>query len=48
MVCVDEMDTAYLDNLDEYINDEGRIVSTLLRILKEALGIVVKGTYKLR
>ncbi|MPC35366.1 DNA polymerase delta subunit 3 [Portunus trituberculatus] len=25
MVCVDEMDTAYLDNLDEYINDEGRI-----------------------
>lgn len=27
MVCVDEMDTAYLDNLDEYVNDEGRIVT---------------------
>lgn len=27
MVCTDEMDTSYLDNLDEYINDEGRIVT---------------------
>lgn len=28
VICPNEMDTAYLDNLDEYINDEGRIVSS--------------------